>query len=48
MDTEIQQIIGQRNVLGNEYGDVNVYLIWSTITNNLPQLQESLAAILDE
>lgn len=42
------QIVGQRNVLAHEYGDVNVDRIWATITNNLPHLKKNLAVLLDE
>jgi uncharacterized protein with HEPN domain len=42
------QIIGQRNVLAHEYGDINVDRIWATITNNIPQLLINLEKLLEK
>ena len=41
---EIQwrQIIGQRNVLIHEYGEVKQERIWKTVTENVPKLIELL------
>lgn len=37
-----RQIIGQRNVLIDEYGEIKQERIWKTVTENVPQLIESL------
>jgi len=37
-----RQIIGQRNVLIHEYGEVKQERIWKTVTENIPQLIELL------
>ncbi len=37
-----RQIIGQRNVLIHEYGEIMQERIWKTVTENIPQLIESL------
>ena len=39
-------IIGQRNVLAHEYGDIQLDRIWRVATNRLPQLIEALTALL--
>lgn len=41
------QIIGQRNVLAHEYGDIKIDRIWSTATVNIPQLTIELNRILN-
>ena len=40
------QIIGQRNVLAHEYGDIKVDRIWSTATVSIPQLMKELENLL--
>jgi len=37
-----RQIIGQRNVLIHEYGEIKQERIWKTVTENVPQLIELL------
>jgi uncharacterized protein with HEPN domain len=37
-----RQIIGQRNVLIHEYGEVKQERIWKTVRENIPQLIELL------
>jgi uncharacterized protein with HEPN domain len=37
-----RQIIGQRNVLIHEYGEIKQERIWKTVTENIPQLIEQL------
>jgi uncharacterized protein with HEPN domain len=33
-----REIIGQRNILAHDYGDVDAELIWKAVTQDLPQL----------
>jgi uncharacterized protein with HEPN domain len=42
------QIIGQRNVLAHDYGEILVDRIWLTATQNLPELLTNLARLLPE
>ena len=37
-----RQIIGQRNVLAHEYGDIKVERIWAAATINIPALLKVL------
>ena len=37
-----RQIIGQRNVLIHEYGEIKQERIWKVVKENIPQLIESL------
>ena len=37
-----RQIIGQRNILIHEYGEVKQERIWKTVRENIPQLIEQL------
>ena len=41
------QIIGQRNVLAHEYGDIKIERIWITVTQNIPPLIIELEKILN-
>ena len=41
-----RQIIGQRNVLIHEYGEIKQERIWKTVTENIPQLIELLKPFL--
>jgi uncharacterized protein with HEPN domain len=43
-----RQIIGQRNVLAHEYGDIKVDRIWSAATVSVPAMLKALEAILPE
>ena len=40
------QIIGQRNILAHEYGDINSDRIWSAATLNVPHLLNELEKLL--
>jgi uncharacterized protein with HEPN domain len=40
------QIVGQRNVLVHEYGDVNPALVWLTASRDVPDLLSKLEAIM--
>lgn len=42
------QIIGQRNVLAHEYGDIKVDRIWITATKNIPKLLTELEKLLED
>jgi uncharacterized protein with HEPN domain len=42
------QIIGQRNVLAHEYGEILVERIWLTVTKNLPELLNHLEKLVPE
>ncbi len=41
------QIIGQRNVLAHEYGDINVDRVWTTATLSVPKLLSILEKIMN-
>ena len=41
-------IIGMRNRIVHEYDNVNLNILWSTITNELPPLINQLEAIVEE
>jgi len=41
-----RQIIGQRNVLIHEYGEIKQERIWKTVRENIPQLIELLKPFL--
>jgi uncharacterized protein with HEPN domain len=43
-----QQMVGQRNVLAHEYGDIKVDRIWSTATINIPALLKVLEPLIPE
>lgn len=43
-----RQIIGQRNILAHEYGDIKVDRIWASATVNVPMLLERLEMLLPE
>ena len=45
-DIPWQDIVGMRNRLIHGYFDVNVKLIWNTVKNNLPILDNSLKEII--
>jgi uncharacterized protein with HEPN domain len=42
------QIVGQRNVLAHEYGEILVERIWLTVTKSLPELLIMLEKLLPE
>jgi uncharacterized protein with HEPN domain len=39
-------IIGQRNVLSHEYGDVDDIMIWKVVTDRIPELIHQLEQII--
>lgn len=41
-------IVGQRNVLVHEYGEVVVERVWIVLRDHLPSLKAALDALLDE
>jgi len=43
-----RQIIGQRNVLVHEYGEIKQERIWKVIKENVPQLIESLKPLVQK
>ena len=43
-----RQIIGQRNVLAHEYGEIKVDRIWSAATNSVPILLKELEKLLPD
>jgi uncharacterized protein with HEPN domain len=46
-DIPWHQINGMRNRIVHGYEGVRLHIVWETITENFPELQEALAAILD-
>lgn len=47
-DIPWQQIIGQRNVLAHEYGEIKVDRIWFSATVSVPVLLKALDGLLPE
>jgi len=45
---EYQRIIAFRNILIHGYAEVDSDLVWGVIERNLPELQESVAKLLNE
>lgn len=43
-----RQIIGQRNVLAHEYGDIKVERVWAAATINVPALLKALVSLIPE
>ena len=41
-----RQIVGQRNVLIHEYGEIKQERIWKAVTENIPQLIEQLKLLV--
>ena len=41
-----QKIVGQRNVLAHEYGEINQERIWAVATKSLPELIDQLEPLL--
>lgn len=41
------QIIGQRNILAHEYGEILAERIWLTATKDIPELLQALNRLLD-
>jgi uncharacterized protein with HEPN domain len=42
------QIVGQRNVLAHDYGEILVERVWLTATKSLPELITLLDSIIPE
>ena len=42
------QIIGQRNVLAHEYGEILVERIWLAATKSVPELLEALKGLIPD
>lgn len=42
------QIIGQRNVLAHEYGEILIERIWFTVTRSLPELLTQLEMLVPD
>lgn len=47
LNIEWEQIIGMRNVFVHEYFGVDENLVWEIINNDLPELKEKIAFILE-
>ena len=43
-----RQVVGQRNVLAHEYGEILVERIWLVAKDNIPRLVEALGKLLAE
>lgn len=43
-----RQIIGQRNVLAHEYGEIKVDRIWAAVTNSVPVLLKELEKLVPD
>jgi uncharacterized protein with HEPN domain len=41
-------MVGMRNVMIHDYDALDLYIVWRTVTEDLPQLANQLAAILNE
>jgi len=41
-----RQIIGQRNVLAHNYGDIDPGMVWAVVTQRLPELVRQLDALI--
>ena len=46
-DIEWSKIVGMRNILAHEYGEVLTSRVWTTSLNNIPDLLVKLKRILD-
>lgn len=42
-----QVLIGQRNILAHQYGEINSEKVWQTATKNIPDLLNTLQKLLD-
>ncbi len=47
-EVEWAEITGLRNVLLHEYFGIDIRIVWQVIQNDLPHLNESIKAILQE
>jgi len=41
-----RKIIGQRNVIAHEYGEIKLERIWTVVTSNIPGLIEQLDSLV--
>ena len=46
-DLPWSDMIGMRNVIIHEYDDVDLFIVWETVHNDLPSLIDSLEKILE-
>ncbi len=47
-DIDWKYIIGMRNLITHRYFDVDMWILWTTITEDLPRLKRQLKTISDE
>ncbi len=46
-DIDWKYIIGMRNLITHRYFDVDMWILWTTITEDLPRLESQLKMIID-
>lgn len=45
---DLDKIVGMRNVIAHEYGEVDYEIVWAAVTNRIPGLIAVLDALLQE
>lgn len=45
---DIDKVVGMRNVIAHEYGDIDYEIVWAAVTKRLPVLLESLDDLIGE
>ncbi|HET7415058.1 MAG TPA: HepT-like ribonuclease domain-containing protein [Arthrobacter sp.] len=45
---DLDRIVGMRNVIAHEYGDVDYEIVWAAVTKRIPELLAVLDALLQE
>lgn len=45
---DLDRIVGMRNVIAHEYGDVDYEIVWAAVTKRIPGLLAVLDALLQE
>lgn len=45
---DLDRIVGMRNVIAHEYGEVDYAIVWAVVTKRIPGLQAMLDALLQE
>lgn len=45
---DLDRIVGMRNVIAHEYGDVDYEIVWAAVTNRIPGLLATLDVLLQE